>query len=77
MKCELKYVKHDLNKMSKEMPFSLFVASFIIGAIAYAIALYFIQNSNTLFIISVSCLILTFVLEYREAKQYCKNRSNN
>jgi len=77
MKCELKYVKHDLNKMLKEMSFSLFVVTLIIGTIAYAIALYFIQNSNTLFIISVLCLIFTFVLEYREAKQYCKNKKNN
>ena len=71
MKCELKYVLHDLMKILKTSP-----VCFIIAFLCVCCTRFLFGDIGFIVLSATSCVIFTKIY-YSESKEYCKKKEIN
>jgi hypothetical protein len=71
MKCELKYVQHDMIRILKTMPLIYPVMFFVIGCVIYA-CVWFLFSYAGIVVLGICAFVLFVASYYNEAKEYCR-----
>ena len=73
MKCEVKYIRHDVIKALKTSSFSTILVCTVIGTTIGLVTYYFFGHIG-IWIIALTAWILIPIIGWKEAVQYCNNK---